>query len=92
MLLLFSHFFYKYQILVKFSDKNSTFETEEVFSDKTKIIFDKCFIDRYQFEKQQILDASLINDEMTCGSLKVAVGSIIGSYGTHMVFILRLVD
>jgi len=34
--------------------------------------------------KSNILDASLINDEMTCGSLKVAVGSIIGSYGIHI--------
>ena len=73
---------HKYQILVKFSDKNATFDTEEVFSDKTKIIFNKCFIGRYEFEKQQILVASLIKDGMNCGSLKVAFGSIVGSYGS----------
>ena len=33
---------------------------------------------------ENISCSALINDEMTCGSLKVAVGSIIGSYGIHI--------
>ena len=73
---------HKYQILVKFSDTNMSFSTEEVFSDKPTIIFNKCFIGRYKFEKQQFLEASLIKDGITCGSLKVAIGSIVGSYGS----------
>ena len=72
----------KYNLVVKFSDSQSLFNTETVMSQLHLITFNTCYIGDYYFEKQQILNIYLIQDGNQIGMLKVTLGNIVGSPGS----------
>ena len=67
-----------YQIKVDFVEQ-SEFSTEIVRSTSNTVIFNKCFLGSYFFEKRQPLEVILLKDGIHNGSLRVDLGSIVGS-------------
>ena len=69
---------HNYQIIAKFQGQ-TPFLTEIISGQSEKIIFNKCFICSYFFEKKQLLDVSLLKDGNQYGLLNLTLGSIVGS-------------
>jgi hypothetical protein len=69
---------HNYQLIVKFFQQ-SDFSTEIVKSINKIITFNKCFLGSYFFEKRQPLEVYLLKDGIHNGSLRVDLGSIVGS-------------
>ena len=69
---------HNYQIIVKFQEQ-FPFSTETILGQSERIIFNKCFICDYYFEKKQLLDITLLKNGIQYGSLKVTLGNIVGS-------------
>ena len=69
---------HNYQIIVKFQE-HYPFSTETILGQSERIIFNKCFICDYYFEKKQLLDITLLKNGIRYGSLKVTLGNIVGS-------------
>ena len=67
-----------YQIKVNFKEQ-SEFTTEIVRSTSNTVLFNKCFLGTYFFEKRQPLEVTLLKDGIHNGSLRVDLGSIVGS-------------
>ena len=69
---------HNYQINAKFQGQ-TPFLTEIILGQSEKIIFNKCFICSYFFEKKQLLDVSLLKDGTQYGLLNLTLGNIVGS-------------
>ena len=70
---------HKYQLKIIMTDSNESTLTEEANVIIKNMTFNTCYICDYFFERQQYLNISLLKDNLMKGSIKVALGNIVGS-------------
>ena len=76
---------HRYQIQVQsFENVRNNFITETVNCNRNLITFNTCYICDYCFEKQQILQITLIKDLNVKGSIQIPLGYIVGSKGSRV--------
>ena len=74
----------RYQIIVGYNDYLTHFMTEKVLSSTNFITFNTCLISDYIFQKNQILQISLIKDSVKVGYKDISVANIVGSPGSTL--------
>ena len=70
---------HRYQIHTTFIELNDKFLTEAVNSHGNIITFNKCKLCDFYFEKEQIINITLIKDSMSEGFISIPLGQIVGS-------------